>query len=99
MRNTGDVFERTHQEDREVMSLEMSFVRGIPHTETSLWLTSIFCIKILSFNHKHSQNDFNTLKETLEKENLIKFILFFFFLSNTMPNDNHFPLQYFFLDK
>lgn len=62
MRNTGDVFERTHQEDREVMSLEMSFVRGIPHTETSLWLTSIFCIKILSFNHKHSQNDFNTLK-------------------------------------
>jgi len=79
MRNSGDVLERTHQKGREAMSLEMSFVRGI--SETSLWLTSIFCIKILSFNHKHSQNDFNTLTETLEKENLIKFILFFFFFN------------------
>lgn len=44
MRNIGDVLERTHQKDREAMSLEMSSVRGI--SETSLWLTSIFCMKI-----------------------------------------------------
>lgn len=53
MRNAGDVLERAQQENGKVMSLEMSFVWGIHHSQTSLCVTSIFCIKIVFLNPKH----------------------------------------------